>query len=255
VGELSSGEEDGKVRASFYKALLFIGLAGAILASLPACGDGEGEGTVRIEAGPTIVIHVTPYPTVPVPEGPLPTRAVDFAAACQKSDQRQWEEMPPMIIDPDRSYTAVIRMEKGDITVELLPDVAPITVNNFVFLACNGFYDGLVFHFVDPTYVAITGDPSGQGTGGPGYSLPPELSDREFREGTVAMLSPGPSAPTYGSQFFICLEPQPDLKERYSVFGEVTAGLDVLEQFTPRDPRKEDVAPGEEILEITIQED
>ena len=240
--------------ASLFKILLFAGLAGSLLAFLPACGDGDEQGKITVNSGGPVVIESTPYPTISVPEGPLPTREADFATACQKSDQKQWKEMPPMVIDPSLSYTAVIRTEKGDVTLKLYPDVAPITVNNFVFLACNGFYDGLTFHFVDPTYVAITGDPTGEGSGGPGYFIPSEISDREFLKGTVGMLSRGSETPTYGSQFFLCYEAQPDLNGHYTIFGEVTAGFDVLQQITPRDPRKSDVPPGDEIFEITIQE-
>jgi cyclophilin family peptidyl-prolyl cis-trans isomerase len=244
-------------------ALIAIALA-AGLVSLN-CGGGD-EGKVTVKSGGSMEVKLTPFPTVAVPEGPLPTRTADFAALCQKSDQKQWTDMPAMIIDPDLAYTAVIRTEKGDVTVKLLPDVAPWTVNNFVFLACSGFYDGLTFHRVvlEPLPQGVPhpfvqgGDPSGRSLadaklGGPGYFIPTEISDHKFSRGTIAMSSRGLGTPTGGSQFFITLEESPELDGQYTVFGEVTAGVEVLEKLTPRNPQQA-TTPGDKILEIVIQE-
>ena len=115
----------------------------------------------------------------------MPARTGDFASLCQKSTEKQFTA-PQTVIDPSRSYTATIRTEKGDIVVELLPDVAPVTVNSFVFLACKGFYDGVTFHRVIPDsspFVAQAGDPTGTGSGGPGYNLPDEFSSQPFDRG------------------------------------------------------------------------
>jgi cyclophilin family peptidyl-prolyl cis-trans isomerase len=253
------------VRALLFKNLLWAGVAVALVAALVGCG-GDEKDKLTINAGPTIVFSYTPGPTVVVPEGPLPTRAADFVSSCQKSDQKQWSEMPAMIIDPTLSYTAVIKTEKGDITLKLLPDIAPWTVNNFVFLACKGFYDNLTFHRVVqeaqppqiPRAFVQAGDPSGRGVadaiiGGPGYYIPTEISDRSFLEGTVGMAGRGVSAPSSGSQFFIVLEDSPELDGQSTVFGEVVAGFEVLKQLTPRDPQ-EGGPPGDKILTITIQE-
>jgi cyclophilin family peptidyl-prolyl cis-trans isomerase len=253
------------VRALLFKNLLWGALAVVLVAALVGC-DGDDKGKLTIRAGPTIVVGVTPFPTVTVPEGPLPTRATDFASSCQKSDEKQWSEMPAMIIDPTLSYTAVIQTEKGDITLKLLPDIAPWTVNNFVFLACKGFFDDLTFFRVVqeaqppsiPRAFVQAGDPSGKGiadeiAGGPGYYIPTEISDHKFLTGTVGMASRGLGTPAVGSQFFIVLEDSPELDGQYAVFAEVVAGFDVLKQLTPRIPSS-DAPPGDKILTITIQE-
>lgn len=221
------------------------------------CGGG-GDDKVKVKAGEPIELEITPYPTVAGPEGPLPTRTADFAALCQKTDQKHWAEMPPIIIDPDLAYTAVIRTEKGDVSIDLFPDIAPWTVNNFVFLACSGFYDNLTFFTVMPDYVAQAGDPSGRGVSdpvlaGPGYYIPSEISGREFVKGTVAMASRGPDTPPEGSQFFICYKDLPELNGRYAIFGEVVDGFSVLEKLTPRNAQQA-TTPGDKILEIVIQE-
>jgi len=254
------------VRALLFKNLLWGGLAVALVAALVGCGGGDEKEKLTINAGPTIAITAIPFPTVNIPEGSLPTRAADFASSCQKSDQKQWSEMPAMMIDPTLSYTAVIKTEKGDITLKLLPDIAPWTVNNFVFLACKGFYDNLTFHRVVqeaqppqiPRAFVQAGDPSGRGVadeivGGPGYYIPTEISDHEFLNGTVGMASQGKGAPVGGSQFFIVLEDSPELDGQYAAFGEVVAGFEVLKQLTPRIPAS-DAPPGDKILTITIQE-
>ena len=253
------------MRALLFKSLLWGGLAVALVAALAGCG-GEEKGKLTIKAGPTIAVGLTPFPTVVVPEGPLPTRVADFASSCQKSDQKQWSEMPAMIIDPTLSYTAVIKTEKGDITLKLLPDIAPWTVNNFVFLACKGFFDNLTFFRVVqepqppqiPRAFVSAGDPSGRGItdeiiGGPGYYIPTEISDHKFLKGTVGMASRGLGTPAVGSQFFIVLEGSPELDGQYAVFAEVVAGFEVLKQLTPRNPQDEG-PPGDKILTITIQE-
>jgi cyclophilin family peptidyl-prolyl cis-trans isomerase len=152
------------------------------------------------------------------------------------------------------SYTATITTDNGDIVLELFSDV-PITTNNFVFLACQGYYDGLTFHRVLPGFVAQGGDPTGSGSGGPGYQIPDEDDgDHTFDEaGVISMAKAGPD--TTGSQFFITYAATPDLEANFTVFGQVTAGTDVLEQITPRDPSTDPNAPpGDTIATITIEE-
>ena len=214
------------MKPSFVRASLFVATAAVLVLAVSACGGGDKK-----DGG-----------------------ASDFAAACQKSDEKQWSAAPPTIIDPKLSYTAVIKTEKGDITVELYPDVAPVTVNSFVFLACKGFYEGVTFHRVIPGFVAQAGDPTGTGSGGPGYTIPDEFSSRPFEEGTLGMAKT--SAPNSGgSQFFICYAPQSALDGKYTVFGKVTAGLDVLGKITPRDPSQNpNLPPGDKVLEITVTE-
>jgi cyclophilin family peptidyl-prolyl cis-trans isomerase len=144
---------------------------------------------------------------------------------------RRWAAPPAMRIDPDRAYAAVLETNFGDIAVALLARRAPRTVNNFVFLARQGFYDGHRFFRIIRSFMVQTGDPNNNGTGGPGYSfadeLPPALP---YGPGVVAMANAGPD--TNGSQFFICTDgPHAAALNRtpaYTVFGRVTAGMDVL---------------------------
>ena len=166
-----------------------------------------------------------------------------------------WAQPPEMSLDPDKSYEAVIKTEKGDIRVELYGSQVPKTVNNFVFLARQGFYDGVTFHRVLPDFMAQTGDPTGTGTGGPGYKFEDEFdpSLRHDSEGTLAMANAGPN--TNGSQFFITYVPTAHLDDKHSVFGKVIEGLDVARALTPRDPAQNPSAPpGDKILTIEIIE-
>jgi len=135
------------------------------------------------------------------------------------SDRMQWSEPPAMTIDKNKQYTAVISTDMGDITVELFASEAPVTVNNFIFLARQGFYDGLKFHRVASGFCIQTGDPLGTGTGGPGYEFADEPVTRDYTIGTVAMANAGPD--TNGSQFFICLS-NLTIPKDYTIFGQVT---------------------------------
>jgi cyclophilin family peptidyl-prolyl cis-trans isomerase len=158
-----------------------------------------------------------------------------------------------MTIDPAKSYSAVLHTQQGDITLRLLPEVAPQSVNNFVFLAREGFYDGCTFHRVIPGFVAQGGDPTGTGSGGPGYQIPDELSDRPFEAGTVGMANAGPN--TNGSQFYLVLAAAPHLTGRYTLFGEIESGMDVALALTPRDPSGGgNMPPGDQITSVDIIE-
>jgi cyclophilin family peptidyl-prolyl cis-trans isomerase len=142
---------------------------------------------------------------------------------------KQWSSAPPFSIDAANGYRAVIRTNQGDITVELLADRAPSTVNNFVFLAREGFYDGVIFHRVIERFMIQGGDPTGTGTGGPGYRFRDELDAAQqlgYRRGTLAMANAGPN--TNGSQFFI-VHADAQLPPAYSVFGRTVEGLDVVD--------------------------
>ena len=136
---------------------------------------------------------------------------------------------PPMTIDQNKTYTATIKTNYGDIVIQLLPKEAPITVNNFVFLARAGFYDGVKFHRVVKGFMIQGGDPTGTGAGGPGYKFQDELpTTRNYTKGTIAMANAGPN--TNGSQFFIMLANYP-LPKSYSIFGQVTSGQDVVDKI------------------------
>ena len=147
----------------------------------------------------------------------------------------RYNKSPEMIIDPARHYTAVIETNKGNMTIELFADAAPKTVNNFVFLAREGFYDGVTFHRVIENFVIQGGDPTGTGRGGPGYTFEDEVQGNPHRHetGTLSMANAGPN--TNGSQFFICHSPQPHLDGRHTVFGKVSAGMDVVNQIEEGD--------------------
>jgi len=160
-----------------------------------------------------------------------------------------------MIIDPSKSYTATIVTEKGDIVVKLFADKAPRTVNNFVFLARQGFYDGSSFHRVIPDFMAQGGSPQGTGSGGPGYTFEDEFHHdlRHDGPGVLSMANAGPN--TNGSQFFITYVATPWLDGHHSVFGKVVSGMDVLRSLTPRDPAQNPDFPGDAIKTITITEE
>lgn len=146
---------------------------------------------------------------------------------------KQYSSPPPMQIETNRTYHVVIRTNKGDIHLQLNPAEAPQTVNNFVALARDGFYDGVVFHRVEPRFVIQGGDPTGTGTGGPGYKFNDEPVKRPYKAGTVAMANSGKN--TNGSQFFICLEDQPRMPGLYTIFGDTVSGMDVVRSIRPGD--------------------
>ncbi|MDQ2905320.1 MAG: peptidylprolyl isomerase [Chloroflexota bacterium] len=134
-----------------------------------------------------------------------------------------------MQIETNKTYQATIKTNKGDIHLQLNPAEAPQTVNNFVALARDGYYDGVTFHRVVPGFVIQGGDPTGSGSGGPGYQFADEPVRRPYRAGTVAMANAGPN--TNGSQFFICLEDQATLPPSYTIFGDTTSGMDVVKSI------------------------
>ncbi|TAK66566.1 MAG: peptidylprolyl isomerase [Dehalococcoidia bacterium] len=169
---------------------------------------------------------------------------------------KQYLSAPPNTVDPAKRYLAVVSTERGDVQVELFPREAPLAVNNFIFLARDGFYDGVAFHRVIPGFVAQAGDPTGTGIGGPGYDLPFEPSGRPFEAGVLAVARPSEAAaPNNGSQFFFALGRQPALDGRSTVIGRVISGIEVLEMLRPRDPQSAPGLPaGDVIRSISIIE-
>ncbi len=165
----------------------------------------------------------------------------------------QWDSPPEMIIDTNKKYTAIMETEKGTMVIELFAADVPKTVNNFVFLARQGYYDGTTFHRVIPGFMAQGGDPTGTGRGGPGYKFEDEFTSHGHEAGTLSMANAGPN--TNGSQFFICFAPQHGLDGRHSVFGQITEGMDVLKSITPRDPTKNPQFEGDKIIRVTITEE
>ena len=146
------------------------------------------------------------------------------------------------MIDPEKEYTATIETEKGKLVLDLFAKDVPKTVNNFVFLAREGFYDGVTFHRVIADFMAQGGDPTGTGAGGPGYKFEDEFTGHKHREGTLSMANAGPN--TNGSQFFITYAPQPHLNHHHSVFGQLIKGMDVLKKLKN----------GDTMVKVTIEE-
>ena len=166
---------------------------------------------------------------------------------------KQWKTAPAMQIDPKKKYKAHMETDKGTMIIELFADKTPKTVNNFVFLAREGYYDGVIFHRVIDNFMVQGGDPTGTGRGGPGYKFGDEFvsSLKHDKQGVLSMANAGPS--TNGSQFFITHGPTPHLNNKHSVFGQVVEGLDVLMSIPPRDPNNRN-APAVKIIRVTIEE-
>jgi len=167
---------------------------------------------------------------------------------------KSWKNSPEMAIDPKKQYTATFKTDLGDIVVKLFADKVPRTVNNFVFLAREGFYNDTIFHRVINDFMAQGGDPTGTGMGGPGYKFSDEFNPtlKHDKPGILSMANAGPN--TNGSQFFITHVPTPWLDNKHSVFGEVSEGLDVLLSIPARDPSRRG-SPAVKLLSVEIAEE
>ncbi len=165
----------------------------------------------------------------------------------------RWNTPPEFTIDPSKDYTAVLATNHGDVTISLAADRSPIAVNNFVFLAGEGFYDGVIFHRVVPGFVIQGGDPDGTGRGGPGYRFRDELEGPgDYSRGTVAMANAGPN--TNGSQFFICLA-DVGLPHAYTIFGAVTDGMDAVDAIAAIPTDRSDRPTEPAVIEsVTVRE-
>jgi len=167
---------------------------------------------------------------------------------------KQYDAPPALVIDPAKRYMVTISTDLGDIVIELFADKAPTTVNNFVFLARDGFYDGVTFHRVIKGFMAQGGDPTGSGSGGPGYRFADEFHPalKHDQPGILSMANAGPG--TNGSQFFITYGATPHLDGKHTVFGRVIEGMDVLEAIPERDPQRSR-EPGVAMNSVTIREE
>ena len=165
----------------------------------------------------------------------------------------QWTSPPEMKLESNKKYSAIIHTDLGDIAIDLFAEETPKTVNNFVFLASQSFYDGTIFHRVISDFMVQGGDPTGTGMGGPGYKFADEFSRslKHDKPGILSMANAGPN--TNGSQFFITHVPTPWLDNRHSVFGQVASGMDVVLSIPPRDPSRPG-NPGVKIQSIEIIE-
>ena len=222
-GKRNSSDRQKQSRAvnNLFRTWLWAGGIFAVLlsATMTSCTIGPGE---------------------PAKEASMPANPVER--------NNMYSEPPKMQIDANKSYVATISTAKGDIVVQLDASAAPLTVNNFVFLANQGFYDDLTFHRVEPGFVIQGGDPAGTGAGGPGYTVPAEIGLKHV-EGAIAMARQSdqvnPERASSGSQFYITLAPTDFLDGAYTVFGQVTDGMDVVQSM----------AVGDVIETITIAEE
>jgi cyclophilin family peptidyl-prolyl cis-trans isomerase len=212
---------------------------------------------IGLSGTPSVIVDGFLIPNVPfeydVWDGYVQQRIAILEAEAILAD-RQYDAPPPMTIDVNASYTATILLESGEkIVIELLPQSAPETVNNFVFLAEEGWYDGVTFHRVIPGFMAQTGDPTGLGIGDPGYTINDEFDPELSHDGpgVVSMANSGPN--TGGSQFFITTGPATHLDGLHAIFGRVIEGMDVVEGLTPRDPQDPNAPDGDRIVTITIE--
>jgi peptidylprolyl isomerase len=199
-----------------------------------------------VETAAAAAAQITPEPTLPAAETP---------AAQANGGTKTYSAPPPMTIDPAKSYMATITTPRGDIVIKLRPDLAPETVNSFVFLSREGFYNGLTWHRVIEGFMAQGGDPDGSGMGGPGYTVKGEFTDKVLfdKPGIVAMARPGNDVNGNGSQFFITTAPYPSLNGQYTIFGEVVSGQEIVDAIPLRDPDTA-ATPGEQIVKIDISE-
>jgi len=243
------------VRRSTRIALL-VGVVVAIVAAISLWP--ESDSTTAPETTETSVAENSETTVAPVPAGPFEYGQGECAPTDGSGDQvREFASAPKLCIDPTKTYTALISTNKGDLTVVLDPTKAPGTVNNFVNLARSKYFDDTVCHRAIPTFVVQCGDPTATGAGGPGYAIADELpAAGEYKLGSLAMANSGPN--TNGSQFFIISGEQGmTLPPSYSLFGQVTAGLDttlpLLDKAGNSDPVSNGVPPKEEIRIISVQ--
>lgn len=188
----------------------------------------------------------------------IPTHSTVTAATAQVSKAsvpKQYSAPPPLTIDAAKAYTATLSTNKGELVLNLFASESPVTVNNFVFLAQEGFYDGVTFHRIMKDFMVQAGDPSGNGSGGPGYRFADEPVTRSYTKGILAMANAGPN--TNGSQFFIVHAANAGLASNYTIFGEVTSGIDVLDVIASTGvgltPHGEASVPLEKIIIENVQ--
>jgi cyclophilin family peptidyl-prolyl cis-trans isomerase len=224
-------------------ALAAPGLAAVLIA---ACGS-TGGGSASSSSTPSgVAAQSSTSSSGSVSAAPTPCDSAQFGTALQPkdapADTHKYSAPPAMQIDTSKLYLATIKTARGDIVVCLQPKLAPNTVNNFVVLARNHFFDGLTFHRVVAGFVIQGGDPSGNGTGGPGFSFADEPVQGDYTPGCVAMANSGPN--TNGSQFFICIADDTRLPKSYNLFGHVSKGLGVALQ----------VQQGDKMDQVTVQQ-
>ena len=244
-------------RTKILSVLLFAGVAALSLAACnlitpPPLGQPEAPPSPTAAPSGSGSVAPTPRPTTtPVSGAGSGASAVPTPAVVVTGGRsiKQWSAPPAMSIDTGASYTAVINTTAGPITIELLTGDAPNTVNNFVFLARQGFYDNVIFHRTIPGFMIQGGDPTGTGGGGPGYRFADEPVNRPYSRGVMAMANAGPN--TNGSQFFLMHADYP-LPPNYTIFGQTVAGLDTIDTIATA-PTQTDGEGSSPVNPVTIQ--
>jgi len=206
----------------------------------------QEAGSLGLPGTPTVFLNGQYY------NGPMEESFMAGLVNFFNYDGPQYAAPPPMAIDPSQPYLAVVKTSQGTFCIELYATQAPQTVNSFVFLAQEGFFDGVLFHRVLPGFVAQTGDPTGSGFGGPGYRFADEIDPDLLHDGPGVVSMANSGADTNGSQFFITYDALPDLDGKHTVFGRVVEGMDVVDKLRPRDPQSDPYAPADLIETITI---
>ena len=209
----------------------------------------EGGQKIGLPGTPLILINGQIY------GGPRDYNSLNDILQLIVLGKRQYSSCPAVTVQQNKQYIATLHTQKGNVVIQLFADKAPMTVNSFLFLVREGWYDNITFHRVIPDLYAQTGDPSGTGKGNPGYYIITEIDPTLTfdKPGMVAMVNSGPD--TSGSQFFITYAPVPDYNGQYTIFGEVLSGMDVLEQLNPRDAQPGTVTPpGDRLISISIEE-
>jgi peptidylprolyl isomerase len=211
-------------------------------------GITEAQG-IGVPVAPTLFINDRIIPQPPPDPGVLAPLLWDAML------KLTYDEYPPMVIDPDKDYSAWIITRQGEIVIDLYANLAPETVNNFAYLACSGYYNDTTFHRVVEGFVAQGGDPTGTGMGGPGYTIPDEFvkSDLTFDDKGLLSMAHTNQPNSAGSQFFITLGPAEHLNGSFTIFGEVVEGMEIVEQIPPRDPQTA-TTPGELVVSILVRE-
>lgn len=210
------------------------------------------EKIIKIIAG-SVVLLILAWLIWTLVSSQIPTQGLSTSSGAV--EKKTYSEVPAMSLDISKKYQAVFKLAKGgSFTIDLYPDKAPVTVNSFVFLAREKFFDGTTFHRVLDGFMAQGGDPTGTGMGGPGYEFQNEDSDLKFdKPGVLAMANAGRD--TNGSQFFITFVPTPQLDGGYTIFGQVIDGMDVVNSITRRDPMANPDFIGDVIESVTISEE
>ena len=218
-------------RTKILSALLLAGIAllsfaACNLITPPSLGQPEPAAPTTAPAGSASATEIPPATRIASSTGGAASAQTPEVVVSGGRSIKQWSSPPAMAIDPGASYTAVLETTAGTITVELLSSDAPNTVNNFVFLAREGFYDNVIFHRTIPGFMIQGGDPTGTGAGGPGYRFADESVNRPYSRGVMAMANAGPN--TNGSQFFLMHADYP-LPPNYTIFGQAVAGLETID--------------------------